>query len=278
VSGRLLREPLVHFVVLGALIFGAAEWRATDRGDDVVIMLGPEELAGLHADHERRTGQPPTPHDEQALIDRFVEDEMLYREALALGLDRGDVIVRRRLLQKMEFLLDARADLEPPTAEDLRALRDARPDRYRAPARIDLQHVFVDAARHGDRMPRVATGIAAALASGADPARQGDPFLRGRELRAQSRQDLSEIFGPAFAAAVETLPVGTWSAPVESSYGLHLVRILDRTPAYLPDVGEIEPALRLDWLEARRAEARREALRELRQRYAVRVSRGASEP
>jgi hypothetical protein len=273
VPGRLLREPLVHFVVLGALIFALAEWRATDRGDDAVILLGPEELAGLRADHERRTGRPPTPEDERILIDRFVDDEMLYREALALGLDRGDVIVRRRLLQKMEFLLDARADLEPPGVDDLRALRDAHPERYRTPPRVDLEHVFVDATRQGADAPRAAAEIAAALAAGADPAGLGDPFLRGRTLRARSREDLAEIFGATFAATVETLATGAWSGPVESSYGLHLVRVLGRVPARLPDVDEIEGPLRLDWLEARRAEVRREALADLRRRYTVRVSR-----
>jgi len=278
VSGRFLREPLVHFVVLGALIFGITEWRARDRGDATVIVLGPDELAGLHADFERRTGQPPTPHDEQALIDRFVDDEMLYREALALGLDRGDVIVRRRLLQKMEFLLDARADLDPPTTEDLRALRDAHPDRYREPARCDLEHVFVDATRHGDQAPALATEIGATLAAGADPARLGDPFLRGRRLRAQSRRDLARIFGAGFAAAVESLPVGTWSAPVESSYGLHLVRVLGRTSSRLPDVEELEATLRLDWLESRRADVRRRALGDLRERYTVEIAREPPAP
>jgi peptidyl-prolyl cis-trans isomerase C len=271
---RALREPLVHFVVLGALVFGFADWRATNRGDEAVIVLGPDELAGLHADFERRTGEPPTPLDEQGLIDHFVDDEMLYREALRRGLDRGDVIVRRRLLQKMEFLLDARADLDPPTLADLQALRDADPARYEEPARCDLEHVFVDGTRHGDRTRAMATEIEAALRAGADPTKEGDPFIRGRLLRAQSRQDLARIFGPAFADAAEALPIGAWSDPIASSYGLHVVRVLARTPARLPDVAELEERLRLDWTEQRRAEVRRQALEDLRKQYTVRIDRG----
>lgn len=270
-TGRLLREPLLHFVVLGAIVFALAEWHARDRGDAAVIVLGPEELAGLRADFTRRTGRPPTPEDEGALVDRFVNDEMLVREALALGLDRGDVIVRRRLLQKMEFLLDARADATPPTDEDLRALRDAHPDRYRAPARLDLEHVFVDATRHGDAAARLAAGIADQLAAGSDPAPLGDPFLRGRRLRAQSRQDLALVFGTAFADAVAPLVVGAWSPPIRSTYGLHLVRVLGRVEAHMPELADIEATLRLDWQEERRAAARREAIRELRARYTVRI-------
>lgn len=276
--GRLLREPLVHFLVLGALILGVAEWRAESRGDAGVITLGPEQLAGLRADFERRTGRPPTPTDERTLIDRFVEDETLYREALALGLDRGDVIVRRRLLQKMEFLFDARADLEAPTPDDLRALRDAHPERYREPARMDLEHVFVDGVRHADDERAVALAAAAALAAGADPARQGDPFLRGRRMRAKSHAELARIFGAAFADAVDALPVGSWSPPIASSYGLHLVRVLARTPARLPDVAEIESTLRTDWVDAHRRDVRRKALAELRGRYQVRITREKPTP
>jgi len=265
----------VHFVVLGAMIFGLAEWHARHTRTDTVITIGPEELAGLRADWQRRTGTAPTPADDAAVVARFVDDEILYREALALGLDRGDVIVRRRLLQKMEFLLDARAEREPPTEADLQALLEAEPDRYRRPARVDFDHVFLDRIRHAADHAERAAEIRAALEAGSDPAREGDPFLRGRTFRAQSRLEIASLFGREFADAVVDLPVGRWSGPIPSTYGWHVVRVTRSDPASLPAVDEIEAKLRLDWIERRRADVRREALAELRTRYELRIVPGS---
>lgn len=271
---RILREPLLHFAILGCALFWL--WgRVAPSESTRVIVLSAADVEALRHDHRRRTGAEPTPAEDAALVDRFVDDEVLHREALALGLDRGDIIVRRRLLQKMEFLLEGLHPVPEPSDAELEAYRTEHADRYHAPARIGLTHVFVSRDRHGDTAMAEAERLRAALEHGADPADLGDPFLRGRELRAQSEQDLSGIFGPAFARVALELPLGAWSGPITSSYGLHLVRVSDRTAAETPPLARIRTVVLQDWTEERRLAALRQALADLQKTYDVRVERPA---
>jgi len=235
------------------------------------IELSAADVEALRQDQRRRLGTEPTPSEDAALVERYVDDEVLYREALSMGLDRGDIIVRRRLLQKMEFLLEGLHPIAEPTDAELDAYLAAHADRYRTPARIDLTHVFVSRDRHGAEAEATALALREQLVAGGDPAALGDPFLRGRELRAQSEQDLAGIFGPAFARAAAELPAGTWSRPVTSSYGLHLVRVNARSAAELPPLARVRAAVQHDWGEEKRRAARAAALADLRKRYVVRV-------
>lgn len=270
----LLREPLLHFVLLGVALFWL-HGTLTPADSRKTITLSAADVAALRDDHRYRTGSDPSPADEAALIERFVDDEVLVREALALGLDRGDIIVRRRLLQKMEFLLEELHPVAEPSDAELEAHRVAHADRYRTPERIGLTHVFVSRDRQGAAAPAVAAALRTTLDAGADPAGLGDPFLRGRELRARSQQELTDVFGPAFAEAVMDLPLGVWSAPIPSSYGLHLVRVTERTDAELPALARIREAVRRDWVEERRRAAQRAAHEALRRTYDVRIERTA---
>jgi hypothetical protein len=264
---RWQREPLVHFIALGAALFAVHHWVAPAPPQRIV--LSDAVINGLRQDHVRRTGTPPTTEEEAALIQRYVDDEVLYREALALGLDRGDIIVRRRLVQKMEFLNE---DLEPipePSAAELQAYAEAHPERYAAPARVALTHVFLSTDRRGQDAERGAAALRAQLLAGADPAGLGDPFLRGREFPLRTERELAAIFGAPFAARVISEPVGTWSEPLRSSYGVHLVRVTGRQAAHPPDLADIGEAARRDWREERRARANRAALARLRERYEI---------
>lgn len=267
---RLGREPLVHFLLLGIVLLASSHWMG-DAGRRREIVVSADLRGGLRADHFRRTGQWPTAAEEEALIERYVGDEVLYREALALGLDRGDVIVRRRLVQKMEFLIDDQELVPEPSEAELAELLQSRRDRYTEPERVSLEHVFVGTDRHREDAVQIAEQIGRRLEAGEDAAALGDPFLRGRELRLRSDGELAAIFGAPFARQAMALPERTWSSPIRSSYGLHLVRITERRAARLPGIGEIREALRRDWLEERRAEASRRSLARLRDRYEVRV-------
>ena len=269
---RIVREPLLHFALLGGALFWLHA-RIAPEETSRTIRLSAADVQALRVDHQRRLGTTASAAEDEALVARFVDDEVLYREALSLGLDRGDIIVRRRMLQKMEFLLDGLHPLPEPSDAELEAYATSHAERYRTPARVSLIHVFVGRDRHGDRAHAVATELRRSLVAGGDPEALGDPFLRGRVLRAQSEQDLGGIFGPAFARAALALPLGEWSEPVTSSYGLHLVRVSERIPAAMPPLARIRAAVRQDWANERRAVARRAALAELRDEYDVRVER-----
>lgn len=271
VPSSLRREPLVVVLALGTLLFGLHRLVAPpEDGREIVVT---EALrGGLRQEHQRRTGTAPSPEEEQALLERWLDEEIRYREALRLGLDRGDVIVRRRLVQKMEFLTE---DLEPvrePTDDELAAHLAAHPERWAEPERVTIEHVFAGRERHGAAAVAVATGWRDALQAGADPATVGDPFLRGREFVRYTAEELSGVFGPGFSRAVAAFPVGPWSGPVPSSYGVHLVRVRERREARPPDLGAVRAAVRRDWMAAERARLDREAMARVRAGYVVRMA------
>jgi len=271
--GRVLREPLLHFALLAAVVLAVAHWVVPPSPRRIVVTA--DELRGLRQEHRRRTGTDPTPADEQALVDRFVDDEVLYREALALGLDRGDVILRRRLIQKMQFLTEDMSPVAEPTDADLEAYLAAHRQRYSVGDRVSLTHVFFTPYRPDDDVEARATDARAQLVAGIDPTTLGDPFVRGRDFVLETEPELAAVFGPAFASAVMALPVGAWSAPIRSSYGIHLVRIKERRVAQSLGMAELRDRLRHDWQEERRAGANQEALARLRAQYEIEVQREA---
>ncbi len=265
-----LREPLVHFALLGVLLFALhAHFAPPAPGRQILVDEAVRQ--GLRQDHLRRTGALPTAEEESALIERWIDTEVLTREALALGLDRGDAVVRRRLVQKMEFVAESLAPTEEPDDATLERFVADHPERYASPPRVALTHVFVASERHGPEAAAIATQLGERLRTGADPSGLGDPFARGREIGPATERELAGVFGPAFASRAMTLPVGHWSGPLRSSYGQHLVRVRSSTPGEPARLGEAREQVRLDWQEARREERRHRALAELRRGYAIRV-------
>jgi peptidyl-prolyl cis-trans isomerase C len=265
------RDPLIHFFLLGAAGFALYRWVAGSATNPKEIVLSEPEVRALVQEHVRRTGSDPTPDETRALIDQFVGNEILYREALAQGLDRGDIIVRRRLVQKMQFLLENLEPVHPPTDAELQTFLAAHAARYRVPERLTLTHVFVSPDAHGPHARTIAEGLRARLLGGEDPATLGDPFLHGHLFTLRTTRELAGIFGDDFVEQIAALPPGEWSEPVTSSFGWHVVRVQERTAARLPQLDEVRSNVRQDWEEERRAALDRQALERLRQQYKVRV-------
>jgi hypothetical protein len=247
-KGRpLWREPLLHFLLIGGVLYGldaarAPETSAAEGVEPIVVLpsMAPEAARQL------------------------VEEEALYREAKRLGLDQGDLVVRRRLVQKMEFLLEDLAAPPPPDEADLRAWLAAHPDKYRAPARVTLEHVYFSRDRRKD-----AVGADALAALQAPDAAAGDPFLGGRRFEQRTEQDLARTFGPDFAAAVMKLEPGRWGGPVASAYGRHLVRVESFSPAAPATLEDVRARVEADVVEARRREAAAKARAEIVARYPI---------
>ena len=272
---RALKEPLIHLIALGVALFALHRLVAPPPPSSRIV-LSDSVVQGLRQDHLRRNGSVPTAAEETALIQRFVDDEILYREAIAHGLDRGDVIVRRRLVQKMEFVLDGAESIPQPTDAELQTYLDAHRERYVLPERVSIGHVFVSSDQHPADAEQIAKGLRRHLHSGADPAALGDPFVRGRRFVRQTARELTGIFGPQFTAQVMRLPEGGWSAPVRSSYGWHVVHVTKRQAERQPMLAEVRPAVQRDWEEERREQASRAALAQLRQRYQIEIDRPAN--
>jgi PPIC-type PPIASE domain len=274
---KILREPLLHFLVLGAglfLLFGVVGESADERPDRIVVSAAKvENLAGLF---ERTWRRPPTRAEIDGLIEDHIKEEILYREAIALGLEQDDIVIRRRLRQKMEFISEDVARPAEPTADELQAFL-AEHDRFREPSRVSFAQVYLSPDRRGEDAWGDAERLLVALDAGqSDPAEAGDPFLLERDYRDLAAPDVERLFGGAFGAEVAELPVGRWSGPVESGYGLHLVLVRERIPARLPDLAEVRDAVANEWRSVRQEEANRAFYERLRAGYEVTVERPAS--
>jgi PPIC-type PPIASE domain len=272
---RILREPLLHFLLLGAglfVLFGVVGGPAEERPDRIVVSAAKvENLAELFRRTWRR---PPTQAELDGLIEDHVKEEILYREALALGLERDDIVIRRRLRQKMEFISEDVARPAEPTAAELRAFLAEHADRFREPSRISFAQVYLSPDRRGQDAWSDAERLLVALDTGrSDPAHSGDPFLLEQDYRGLAAQDVERLFGGAFAAGIAELPVDRWSGPVESGYGLHLVLVRERTLPHLPDLAEVRDAVANEWRAVRQEEANRASYARLRAGYDVTVER-----
>ncbi|MCB9754271.1 MAG: peptidyl-prolyl cis-trans isomerase [Myxococcales bacterium] len=271
---RWLREPLIRFLLLGALIYvgalvraGALDDRAGTRDE---LRVPAEAVARARDEWRQRTGRDPDGAETRAAVEPFVREELLVREARRLGLERGDLVIRRRLAQKMRFVIEELATAPEPTDVELEAWVRAHPERYRSPARVSFEHRFFARSQRGDATAQDAAAALDLLDAGASPeSAGGDSFAHGREFTARSEDELRRLFGPAFATAVLELEPGAWRGPIASSFGLHVVRVTRRdagAPARLEDVRE---AARADWRAERRARAQEEELRQRLARYEV---------
>jgi len=260
----LWREPLLHFTVLGGLVFAAHAAWAPDPEPERRIVVTPELREALVRQHRLRTGADPDEGAVQAAVEAWVDREVLYREAVALGLDRGDPVVRRRLVQKLEFLAED-APTETPDDAALTRHLATHAGEFAEPPRLTLAHVFLRRARAGE-----ADEVLGSLRGGADPAGLGDPFVHGREVKRRTAKQLGGLFGKAFAAAVSELPVGEdWRGPVGSTYGVHLVRVLERTPGRVPPLKAVRAKVVAHLDAQRRAAARVALVARLRAHYEV---------
>jgi hypothetical protein len=278
---RFIREPLLHFVLLGVALFALAHVaRRHDASASSAIVVSAGRIDHLAAAYARTWQRPPTDEELQRLIADDVREEVLYREALALGLDRDDTIIRRRLRQKMEFLAETDAAVEPDDGELARYLAQ-HADAYRLPERVSFRHVYIDPQRHGDRLAAEIERLRAALdgmPAGTDRDALGDPFLLPGEFHDVTARDVSGTFGDAFAARLGDLPLGRWDGPVTSGYGVHLVRVDARSPGRDATLDEVRDPVRRDLANERRLAANEALVRRLLERYTVEIERTGAGP
>lgn len=267
---RVAREPLAHFLVVGALLFGGLSIvKATQRP---TVTLDAQDLNQLATYWEVQMQRPPNKVELAGIIRDRIDEELLAHEALRLGLDKGDMIIRRRLAQKVAFATDDTAEVAEPTDKALREYYAKTSDRYAAPARVAFQQVFFSGDRpHGGAQKAAAQAIGRAEEGGReDPT--GDPFLFPLAYDDVSIADLLRDYGPAFVKTLETAPVGSWQGPVLSPYGWHIVKVTTRHQAASVAFEAVRDQVREAYLTERRAEANAAFLRTLRKRYRVVVA------
>ena len=276
---KLLREPLVHFLILGAavfLLFKLVAAPGIPADGRIVVTSGKiEQLVTVFV---RTWQRPPTVEELDGLIEDHVRDEVLYREALAMGLDKDDTVIRRRLRQKFEFLTEDAATTTPPSDPDLRAWLERNPDKFRLDLKLALRQVYVNVSRRGADATKEAERLLARLnAAGekADTSELGDTTMLPNELALSSVGEIARVFGDRFAQAVAEMEPRRWSGPVRSGYGLHLVYVSERAASRPRPLAEVRDEVQREWVAARRRQVADTKYRALREGYTVVVERGA---
>lgn len=282
---RFFREPLLHFLLIGAGLFLLFGWRGGPAsfpggaaGQPAAKIVVTQEDVGQLVDVFTRTWQrPPTQMEVKSLVEDLVRNEIYYREALAIGLDRDDAVIRRRMRQKMEFIFEDISALAEPKDEDLQIFLNKHSDRYLVDPQISLRHVFVNADKRGKNAESDARQILVQLNEGVDPNTVGDIFLLEGEIGLSPLWDIRKQFGETFAQGVSGLKPGKWEGPFRSGFGLHLVRVTKRVGGRLPELNEVREKVKQDWAVERQKELKDAAYAKLRERYRVVVEKPGAE-
>ena len=270
---KLLKEPLFHFLLLGAAIFGGHRILAGGRAtapDEIVVTQG--RIDALAAAFTRTWQRPPTASERDGLIRDYIREEVYAREAIALGLDKDDVVIRRRLRQKLEFVSEDVLAPPEPTDDQLRAHLTSHPDAFRVEARFTFRHIFLNGEHRGEELARDVARLLVQLAQpGTDPDTLGDPFLLDRRFDVIPAGLVAEQFGKQFAATLAELPTGQWVGPVASAYGTHLVFVPQRTGGRVLALEDVGEAVRREWVNAQRAESSEKFYQGLLKSYSVTI-------
>jgi hypothetical protein len=265
---KLIKEPLVHFLIVGAALFAIGAMCGGSEPPDRIVVTA-EQVAQARAAATALQGREPTEEELAELVEPLVRDEIMYREALALGLDDNDDEVRRRLIEKMSYLTQDVADPAPSSAEELRRFYEARPDVFSIPALVSFDQVFFSPGTRGDSLEADAAAGVAALRSGSAPAEVGDRTPLRDSYDDAPREQVAVLFGDELANALFSAAPGEWAGPFRSDFGLHAVRLRSRSEPRLPPYDEIAARVAEEYGAQRRREANERAYEELRARYDV---------
>jgi len=267
----LLKEPFLHFLALGILIFAGYDW--ISEGDDAgqIVVTGGQQK-NLIATFEQTWQRPPTPEEFNALVQDFIRQEIAYREAGEMELDRNDIVIRRRLRQKLELLTEDLASMAPPTAEELASFYEEHAEDYRTDQLNSFQQILFSTDRRGDEARSDAVAALVGLNAGkATPDAAGDAISLPQALHSASRREVAATFGAVFADSLVALPEGIWTGPVDSGFGVHLVKVTDRVESRVRPLDEVWQAVRNDLLAERRQRAVEMLYENLAENYTITV-------
>ena len=268
----LLREPLLHFLLIGAALFLVFDQVGDPVEVDNRIVISQADLDILANDWLRRTGRPPSPQQVEQQLRQYIREQVLSREAVNLGLDRDDVIIRRRLAQKMQFLFDDLGQVPDPTDADLNVFMSKHVERFTLPATLSFRHIFLDPDSRGEAIQDQAKQLISRLQDSnavVDTSELGDPTLLPPQFDNQTRLQISNLLGDEFAEQVYRLPVSRWSGPVASGYGLHLVYVHSRTAARVQPLTEVQQSVIRQWRAAKQQELNDLFYQGIHQRYEI---------
>ena len=272
---KLFREPLLHFLFIGAaiyLLYGAFAEPVPEEVDKTIVVSA-GEIEWMQTAWQKRWNRPPTAEEFDGLIQQYIRETVLYREALTMGLNKHDQVIRRRLAQKLEFIAKDLVALTPPTDEELLTYFDAHQDRYQEPARYTFTQVFIDPDKRGDATLADAEKIKATLKARSDAIEDagalGDTFMLQNYYPEKEQAEIQKLFGSGFAESLVELSVGQWHGPVLSGYGVHLVYVDNVSEPPAPVFAEVRERVMQDWKTEKSEELNENFYANLRDRYTV---------
>ena len=273
---RWMREPLLHFLLIGVTLFGIYHWlnpSSLNTDTSRRIELTNDDIRQLEISWAAQWQRPPTPDEMRNLVEDKVREEILYREGLALGLDRSDTIVKRRLAQKMDFLADDVSALRDPSLEELKAWYAKNESQFVLPARVTFRHLYFSPDKRGASARDAAVKALEQVGQGGDTTPTsglGDQFMFQDYYADRTTDQVANVMGSKFAQALLQLKPGVWSGPIESGLGWHLVWVDSIAPSHVPEFDEVDLAdIKAQWLSAQRAETKRELFTAMRAHYEI---------
>ena len=272
---RWLREPLLHFLLIGLVLFGVYAYLnrgRTGTQSPKQIVLSLDELQTMTAYFQSQWHRPPTAQEFQALVEDKIKEEVLYREGLVMGLDKDDTIVKRRMAQKMQFLTEDVAAAHEPSIAELKAWFEKQTDKFALPSRYSFRHIYFSPDKRGKNAFNDAGQALAKIAGQPEDSpliASADRFMFQDYYGDRTPSAIAKEFGPQFAVALEKLKPGSWQGPIESGYGWHLVFVDTVIPGRIPAFEEVESEVRTAWLGDQKAQAREKAYQSLRSKYTV---------
>ena len=270
---KLIREPFIHFLLLGAAIFIAnrlVSGRVDNQPREIVITQG--QITSMVIGFSRTWRRSPTREELDGLIREEVREQVYYREAVAMGLDQDDPIIRRRLQQKLEFLTDDVTAVAEPTDAELAEYLKTHADVFRADRKFTFSQVYLDPSKHGERLTQDTNQLLFQLRQqgrDVDFYSLGDAFLLEHRFEGNPTTEIAKQFGDKFVAELAHVPIGQWFGPVESGYGMHLVLVEERTEKRLPELAEVRDSVRRDWTNVHRLESNEKVFQNLLKHYQV---------
>jgi hypothetical protein len=271
-----LREPLLHFIVLGAALFLIWPFLADRVAPPANQIVVSQEQVQQAVERFARTHlRSPSAAELENLVENYVRSEVYYREGMALGLDRGDEIIRRRVAQKLEFMTQDIADQRAPSDAELQRYLDDHRGDFGGEDKIAFSQIYLNPDRHGSELPRDAAHLLSRLNAGDGRLNYGvdsDVLPVPNDFEAEPVHAIAEAFGDDFASAIAAQPPGRWMGPIHSGYGLHLVLVRERQRGSPPELSQVRAAVLREWQSAQRAEANQSAYRRMRAKYSVQIA------
>ncbi len=276
---KIFREPLVVFLLLGGAMFALFQQVSNDAlPDNVEIVVTKGHIQALLVGFEKVWQRSPSAKELDGLIQNYIREEVLYREALAMGLDRDDGIVRRRLRQKMEFISENLANLDAPEEQELHVYLAAHQENYRQPTRFSFRQIYFNTSKRGQAAQADAMTLVATLqAQDADVATLGDPLMVKQQFNSETEREIERALGSQFLQSLRETPTGSWQGPITSGFGLHLVRIDERIDGELSKLNDVRELVIRDWASVKRKQTNEAFYETLRKRYKMTVENLKSE-